>query len=191
MKKIVIIAGALLAGSQVHATATSDMNISIDWNSLAITGPLGSLATFTDPFTGETLSSDAEGWVGSDAIELDSAYTINGVSAIASYSDSNLNLTGGFDSSTNESGGSVFVTNSDAGYESGWAGSWNGYIYQASGTGAVTVSVNYSLLGSVSTSASGEYANGGYDLFMDAVDADLWTSTYNATFAASGDVLAA
>ncbi|MCW9025191.1 MAG: PEP-CTERM sorting domain-containing protein, partial [Gammaproteobacteria bacterium] len=32
---------------------------------------------------------------------------------------------------------------------------------------------------------------GGYDLFMDAVDADLWTSTYNATFAASGDVLAA
>ena len=191
MKKALFIAGALLAATQAQATATSDMSISIDWNSLAITGPLDTPTSFYDPFTGETFSSDGEGWVGSDVNELNSAYAIDGASAIASYTDPNLSLTGGYDSVTNGSGGSSLVTNSDAGYESGWAGSWHGFVYQASATGMVTVSIDYSLVGSVSTTASGEYANGGYDLFMDAVDADLWISTYNATIAGGGDELAA
>lgn len=178
MNKTLLIAGALLAATQAQATANSNMDISINWNSLVITGPLGSLTNFYDPFMNATFYSDSEGWVGSYSTELDWRFAINGASAIASYTDSTLDLVGGYDSAVNESGSTATINN-DAGNESGWAGSWQGFIYQASGTGAVTVSVDYSLIGSVSTDSVSEYAGGGYNLFMDATDTDIWLSTYN------------
>lgn len=191
MNKALLIAGALLAATQAQAAATSDMSISIDWNTMVITGPLGNLSSFTDPMTGDSFSTDGEGWVGSDYNRLNSAYAIDGASAMTSFNNGSLDLEGGYDAITNNSSGNVTITNTGSESESGWAGAFRGFIYQASGTGMVTVSVDYSLIGNVSTSSWDEYANAGYDFFFDAVDADLWLSTFNTELASSGDLNAA
>lgn len=189
--KTLVITGGLCVASGAQAVAISDMDIYINWSSLAITGPLGSPVSITDPVTGEVLSSSAEGWVGSNSVERNFAHSINGASAIASYSDSVVNAMGGYDAATNEGGGSVVVTNSDMGQQSAWAGMYRNFIYQATGTGQVTVSVDYSLTGNVSTNTPYEYANGGYELKLEAGNADLWISTYNAAIGSGSDQLAA
>jgi hypothetical protein len=189
MTKTFILASAFMAVTNAQAAAVSDMSIAINWNSLVISGPLGGLSSFTDPLTGVTFSSDAEGWAGSSNGTENYDSAINGASATATYSDSISNLTGGYDQNTNMSGGDIVISNSGDGVQSGWAGAYRGFIYQATGigSGSVTVSVDYSLIGSVSTSSPGEYANGGYELYMDAVDADAWKSAYDSAFLISGD----
>ena len=174
---------ALATGAQ--AVSISDMSVSIDWGTMSISGLL-TPSTITDPQTGQTFSSDAEGWVGGISGDLDEDSAINGASASATYSDAFLNLSGGYDSTANQTYGDVTVTNTGTGVQSGYAAGWRGFIYQATGDGPVTVSVNYGFSGSVKTDSLSDYANVGYEVFMDAVDADLWVSTYNSEFASNG-----
>lgn len=176
------IAGCLCAAPGVHAAALSDMNIAIDWNSLAILGPYGGPASFTDPL-GNTYSSDAEGWVGNQFGELGNQYAANGAGAVATYNSSILDLMGGYDAVENGNGGRAAVTNDGLGEQSGYAGGYRGMFFQAIGTGQVTVSLNYSLVGTVSTTTVYDYATAGYQVYMDAADADLWVSTYQTAIA--------
>lgn len=185
--KTLAVIGGLCVVSGAQAVAISNMDIAVDWASLAITGPLGNPSTFTNPITGEIISSEAEGWGGTHAGSLSNNYAINGASAITVYSDAMLNLRGGYDNSSNTSGGAAVVTNSGNGVQSGWAGGYRGFFYEATGTGQVTVSVNYVLTGMVSTTSVFEYANGGYSVLMDAGNADLWLSTYSNAIGAGSD----
>lgn len=169
-----------ITSTGVQAAATGDIGIYLDWSSMSIVGATMTPATFTDPSTGTTFSTDGEGWVGDQYGPIDSAYAIDGADAIASYNDSIFNLTGGFNGTANTAGGSVNVSNAGPGIQSGYAGGWHGLFYQATGNGAVTISVDYSIDASVSTNSLNEFSTAGYEVLMDAVNADLWLSTYTA-----------
>lgn len=178
-----MIAGCLCAAPGVHAAAISDMSIDVYWDTLAISGPLGSPVSLYDPLNSQTLFEAADGWVGANGAEVGYASAIDGADAMTGHTTPSMQLEGGYLTSDNISGGLAVITNNAAGSQSGWAGGYRGFFYQASGTGEVTVSVNYSVFGSVSTDAPFDYANGGYDLFMDADNADLWTATYSSQIA--------
>lgn len=178
--KSLIVTGGLCAASAVQAVAISDMTIEIVWDTLSIAGPLGNPVSFYDPASGQTLYSGADGWVGVGMDEVASASAINGADATALYNTTSLSLVGGYDAIDNVSGGMAGITNSGPGVLSAWGGGYRGFIYEASATGQVTVSVNYLLYGSVSVTSPDEYANGGYSLFMDASNVDVWAATYAA-----------
>lgn len=188
--KTLVLVGAIVAATGTQAASTGDMNISLDWGSLSISGLL-TPSSITDPVTGQTFSSDADGWVGGESGDLDNDSSINGASATASYMDTYLDLAGGYDSTNSLGYGDVSVMNTGTGVQSGYAGGWRGFVYQATGTGSVSVSVDYSLTGSVATDTLQDYANGGYEVLIEAIDADLWVSTYNSEFASNGGDAAA
>jgi PEP-CTERM motif len=176
LTKLLLLAG--MCASTGAQAAISDMSISVHWDTLAFTGPTLTTATIVDE-NGQTVFSGAEGWTGSGASPLGTdAYALNGASAISSYSDSHLNLLGGYDATVNESLGHAVVTNPGPGAQSGWAGGYRDFIYQAETNGTVTVSVNYSVVGFLNTTSMYDYANGGYEYFTEVVDADSWLATY-------------
>lgn len=190
--RTLILVSSVTSATAVHATATGSMSGVIDWSTLSITGLLtGPVAvtfppSLTPPGGPTSLSSDAEGYVGDESGDLDEVYAINGADALASYSDAALDLAGGYDSTIDETFGNVMITNNGPGILSGYARGWRGFFYQASGDGSVTVSVDYSLDGTVSTDSTLEYANAGYEALIEVIDADLWIAEYNTAFSTNG-----
>lgn len=179
LTKLAAVAG-LCASAGVQAAATSDVTITIDWETLSIAGPLGSPVAFNSPLDGFEMTSAAEGWVESVS-GGDSTLAFDGASAIAIYSVAAADLRGGYDAAANTVVGEVSLNNTDGGELWGWAGGYQGFFYEASASGEVTVSVGYSLVGGTSATNDGvSYANIGYDLYGDAVDAALWSTTYLA-----------
>lgn len=183
--------GAITASTGAQAAAIGGISIYIDWSTLSIkgatiTGEIMIPTSFTDPQTGQVFSSDGEGWVGNQSGQLDWVHAIDGASAIASYNDAIFGLVGGYDENgsvapvPDASGGGVSVSNAGPGVQSGYAGGWHGLFYKATSTDQVTISVDYSLGASVSTNSLSEYSEAGYSVFMDAVDADVWSATYTA-----------
>ena len=86
------------------------------------------------------------------------------------------------------SGGGVSVSNAGPGVQSGYAGGWHGMFYQATSGGQVTISVDYLIDAGVSTDLLNEFSTAGYEVFMDAVDADLWSATYTAAIESGSTV---
>ncbi|MCG6938822.1 MAG: hypothetical protein LJE83_11720 [Gammaproteobacteria bacterium] len=184
--QVLALLSAITSTTGVQAAAVADFGIYVDWSTLSMAGATMTPTSVTiPPQSGQSFSSDEEGWVGNASGDLDTASTLNNQSAIASYNDAVFNLVGGYDTTgtyapvANASGGGAGVFNTGPGQQSGYAGGWHGLIYQATSTGTVTVSVDYSYGGNVSTDSFGEYASAGYSVFMDSADANLWISTYN------------
>lgn len=177
---------AITTATGAQAASLGDIRIYMDWSTMSITGATMTPTTFTDPQSGQTFSSDGDGFVANQDGGLGGASGVDGESAIASYNDTIFNLKGGYDATGNlvpvadASGGLVSVTNNEFGVKSGDAGGWHGFFYQAEGTGQVTIAVDYFVDASVSTELFDDISIGGYEVFMDAVDADLWSSTYAA-----------
>lgn len=182
-----IFAAGFVSATSVQATSIGTMDISIDWGTLSFSSPLLTPSSITDPVSGVTLSASTDLFFGAEGGYLGGASSYNGAGGVIPYSDTNHSLEVGFTgtSGSNTSYGNTSVT-STSGIYSGYAGAYRGFIYQATGTGLVTVSVDYSLLGSVSTDNYLDYSTAGYEVLMDAVDADLWVSTYNAAFSTNG-----
>jgi hypothetical protein len=178
---------ASMSATSVQAASIGTMDISIDWGTLSISSPLLTPSSITDPVSGVTLSASTDLFIGDENGYLGGASSYNGAGGIIPYSDANLSLETGFtgSSGSNTTYGNTSVSNT-SGIYSGYAGAYRGFIYQSTGTGTVTVSVDYSLLGSVSTDNSSDYSTAGYEVLMDAVDADLWVSTYNSAFSTNG-----
>jgi len=182
---LILVAG--MSATSVQAASIGTMDISIDWGTLSFSSSLLTPSSITDPVSGVTLSASTDLFFGDENGYLGGASSYNGTGGVMPYSDANLSLEVGFTgtSGSNTTYGNTSVTNT-SGIHSGYAGAYRGLIYQATGTGTVTISVDYSLSGSVSTDDYLDYSTAGYEVLMDAVDADLWVSTYNAAFSTNG-----
>lgn len=181
-----IMAGGLCTCTSVQATATSGVGIALDWDSMAISGPLGNMEF------GSLASGQIGSLYGGDSGD---AYEVDGASAItsqwSSYDWGVKHLVGGFDSAGNVNYGVAIVQNVSGGVQEGWAGGSRGFYYQADGSGEVTVSVNYSFSGSVVTESPYDYGMIGYNYWMAAANSDLFLSTYDAALAAGDSTEAA
>jgi hypothetical protein len=177
--RALMIATSIAATSGAHAAAISQYSITLDWSTLAISGPTMTRTSITLPNGGPTITSSAEGWVGSsEGGELGSTEVFDGAAAIALYSDASLDLSGGYDGS-NAVGADVAVTNTGPGQKDGWAGGWRSFFYTPESDGLVTFTIDYTVDASVSTNAASELATGGYEVLIEATNATAYLTTFS------------
>jgi len=160
-----------LAISSVTHAATADMDLQIDWESLLITGSASSgfqQTTITDPFNGGQVTSDASAWVGANGDDKAEEEQANGATVLVEYAEPGLYTEGGYDADDNVSGGNVSINNNNQGNLSAWGGGDQFLIFQATQSGEVTVSINFTVTGSASVNPLFESAGGGFSIGMEA-----------------------
>lgn len=188
----VLLAACTAVAGSAHAAANVDFRAWLDWDTASITGPVTGPAQLSVPAAlvaaqgiPPVISGVSFGWVGSGGSDLDEAEAYNGSSAVATHSDASRTLAGGFDAAVPGGFGEVMLSNTGPGVLEGYAGGGFFGIFTATANGTVTASVEYAVMGYVSTEGHYEYANAGFEWFAEADDMTTWLDTFNATYTGS------
>ena len=179
----------LLSGSHVHAAAVGTGTMTIDWNTLTLSGAgmTPSTVTLPDALGGDTFSSDAFVDIeyglpaGQDDVDAN-----NGASIDVSFISPTSNVTAASDGSTGLTTSSVSINNASSPDLYGQAFAFRNFVYLATGTGTVTASVDYSLSGNASVDSINDNVDGQFSYKAEALDVTTFLSEFDVLFASNG-----
>jgi hypothetical protein len=179
----------ITAHANVHAAAIGSADIVVDWNTLLlednVTGtPLVPTSIVLPPeLGGGSTTSDADTyiWYGDEYFYgEDGDFGDNGASSSVSYDSGSISTSASYTSlPTNESAVSVSINNAGIGSKYAGGGVYRNALFEATDTGRIKFSVDYTANGSASGADGNYQVNGGFNVnFFAVFDAEIFIDEY-------------
>jgi len=188
--QLLVLVGSFFAVSGVQAGAVGDLTLTVDWNSLNISGVTMTQTSIMDPVDKISFTESTDGFLGygNPFTGMDFS-TPNGDSISRAHTGAEQHVSAAYDETLNHSvahSGINKLPGSDL-----WGGAevFHEIAYKAATTGSVTFEIAYSLTGSVSVVEEiglSEYIRGDFFSTIEALDVGMFTDIYNNEFLNNG-----
>jgi len=185
-----VLLGATAIVPNVQAAAVGNITATLDWNSLAITGVVMTPTSVVDTSSGAAFSSAND-----VAFGYGNPFTWHEIPAVFDqsiskvYSDSEISLKAGYDSTSQLSTAEVSVNNASESDRLGGSFSYHVRAFKAASTGSVTFKIDYSVSGLVgidNSSSLNEHINSNMSSAVAAIDLTEYIAAFNNELSANG-----